>query len=386
MRRELAGRVQLRRGGEDRDRRDASPSRRSLVCCRRWRHAHLQRDPAHGPQAPGQLHRRDPPVRRGPGPRRRRSTASSTCTRSPSPTTPPSCASACYDTDRDAARRRAGPGALHPLPPVRRARAHRADLAALERDRRRASSTACTSSATSRPPSASWSRAGLLFYPVLQAADVLAYRAHEVPVGEDQREHLELMRDVARRFNSRFGEDCSSCPSSASPRSARGSWTCRTRRGRCRRRAARPRARSTCSTSPKAIEKKIKRAVTDSGTRDRPRARQAGRLEPDRHPRRRARRHARRRSSAEMPAPAATATSRRRRRRRSIEMLAPVRERYEELRADEAGARGVLAAGAEKARAIAAGRSPTCARVMGVGPPPGCISSAPSVAPAGSSR
>src|ERR671913_328144 len=48
--------------------------------------------------------------------------------------------------------------------------------------------------------------AGLLFYPVLQAADVLAYRAHEVPVGEDQREHLELMRDVARRFNERFGD------------------------------------------------------------------------------------------------------------------------------------------------------------------------------------
>src|SRR5919112_1370199 len=48
--------------------------------------------------------------------------------------------------------------------------------------------------------------AGLLYYPVLMAADVLVYRAHEVPVGEDQREHLELMRDVARRFNSRFGE------------------------------------------------------------------------------------------------------------------------------------------------------------------------------------
>ena len=48
--------------------------------------------------------------------------------------------------------------------------------------------------------------AGLLMYPVLQAADVLAYRAHEVPVGEDQREHIELMRDVARRFNERFGE------------------------------------------------------------------------------------------------------------------------------------------------------------------------------------
>ena len=48
--------------------------------------------------------------------------------------------------------------------------------------------------------------AGLLFYPELMAADVLAYRAGEVPVGEDQREHLELMRDVARRFNARYGE------------------------------------------------------------------------------------------------------------------------------------------------------------------------------------
>src|SRR5665213_3080174 len=48
--------------------------------------------------------------------------------------------------------------------------------------------------------------AGLFFYPVLQAADVLAYRAHEVPVGEDQRQHIELMRGVAARFNARFGE------------------------------------------------------------------------------------------------------------------------------------------------------------------------------------
>jgi len=47
---------------------------------------------------------------------------------------------------------------------------------------------------------------GLFFYPVLQAADVLAYRANEVPVGEDQRQHIELMRDVAVRFNARFGD------------------------------------------------------------------------------------------------------------------------------------------------------------------------------------
>src|SRR4051795_1362109 len=48
--------------------------------------------------------------------------------------------------------------------------------------------------------------AGLFFYPVLMAADVLAYRAEEVPVGDDQRQHVELMREIARRFNERFGE------------------------------------------------------------------------------------------------------------------------------------------------------------------------------------
>src|SRR5437763_10418656 len=48
--------------------------------------------------------------------------------------------------------------------------------------------------------------AALLYYPVLMAADVLAYRADEVPVGEDQRQHIELMRDNAERSNARFGK------------------------------------------------------------------------------------------------------------------------------------------------------------------------------------
>ncbi len=46
---------------------------------------------------------------------------------------------------------------------------------------------------------------GLFTYPVLQAADILLYQAHQVPVGEDQRQHLELTRDLAGRFNHRFG-------------------------------------------------------------------------------------------------------------------------------------------------------------------------------------
>jgi tryptophanyl-tRNA synthetase len=50
------------------------------------------------------------------------------------------------------------------------------------------------------------SSVGLFTYPILQAADILLYQADEVPVGEDQRQHLELTRDLAQRFNTAFGE------------------------------------------------------------------------------------------------------------------------------------------------------------------------------------
>ena len=70
--------------------------------------------------------------------------------------------------------------------------------------------------------------AGLFNYPILQAADVLAYRATEVPVGDDQRQHVELMREIARRFNERFGPTLVE-PEHRIPASAPGSWICRTR-------------------------------------------------------------------------------------------------------------------------------------------------------------
>src|SRR3954463_8632788 len=111
--------------------------------------------------------------------------------------------------------------------------------------------------------------AGLLFYPVLQAADVLAYRAGEVPIGEDQREHLELMRDIARRFNARFapeGEQILVVPEHRIP----------TVGARIMDFQDPTRKMSTTGGSqggtvyvleePRAIEKKIKRAVTDSGS------------------------------------------------------------------------------------------------------------------------
>lgn len=58
---------------------------------------------------------------------------------------------------------------------------------------------------------------GLLDYPVLQAADILLYDAHEVPVGEDQKQHVELTRDIAQRFNSLYGQEFFTIPAPVIP-------------------------------------------------------------------------------------------------------------------------------------------------------------------------
>ncbi len=90
--------------------------------------------------------------------------------------------------------------------------------------------------------------AGLFTYPVLQAGDILLYQTNIVPVGDDQRQHIELARDVAARFNSRFGETFT-LPEGEYPEvGGRRSWTCRSRRARCRRPAARRRGRCSSPT------------------------------------------------------------------------------------------------------------------------------------------
>src|SRR4030095_14815636 len=63
--------------------------------------------------------------------------------------------------------------------------------------------TQCKAKAEHHPENAN---AGLFMYPVLQTADTLLYGATRVPVGEDQRQHLELAREIVRRFNGRFGD------------------------------------------------------------------------------------------------------------------------------------------------------------------------------------
>jgi tryptophanyl-tRNA synthetase len=110
--------------------------------------------------------------------------------------------------------------------------------------------------------------AGLLLYPVLQAADVLAYRAEEVPVGEDQREHLELMRDVARRFNARFGdgEEVLVVPEHRIPEVGARIMDLQEPTRKMSTTSASEQGTVYVLDEPKAIEKKLKSAVTDSGS------------------------------------------------------------------------------------------------------------------------
>ena len=130
--------------------------------------------------------------------------------------------------------------------------------------------------------------AGLFTYPVLMAADVLAYRAHEVPVGDDQRQHVELMRNVAERFNSRFG-DTLVVPEAKIPQVGARIMDLQNPERKMSTTSSTPQGLIYVTDEPAAIERKVKRAVADSGSEVRRGAGQAGDLEPDRHPRRRAR-------------------------------------------------------------------------------------------------
>jgi tryptophanyl-tRNA synthetase len=105
---------------------------------------------------------------------------------------------------------------------------------------------------------------GLFTYPVLQAADVLLYRAHGVPVGEDQRQHVELMRDLSSRFNKSFGRTFVVPEPLISTDGAR-IMALDDPTQKMSKSAKRPNASISLADPPEAIAKKIKSAVTDSG-------------------------------------------------------------------------------------------------------------------------
>jgi tryptophanyl-tRNA synthetase len=207
--------------------------------------------------------------------------------------------------------------------------------------------------------------AALFFYPVLMAADVLAYRAGEVPVGDDQRQHVELMREIARRFNQRFGETLV-VPELVIPEVGARIMDLQEPERKMSTTGGTPQGTVLVLDEADAIRKKLGSAVTDSGREvvrapDKPGitnlidilavARGVGPEEIEREFD----------SSGYGDFKKAVAEG-------VVEFLAPVRERYEELRSDEAELERVLAAGADKARALAA---PVVADVrdrMGIGP------------------
>jgi tryptophanyl-tRNA synthetase len=105
---------------------------------------------------------------------------------------------------------------------------------------------------------------GLFTYPVLQAADVLLYQAHGVPVGEDQRQHIELMRDLAGRFNAQFGETFVLPEPWISKEGAR-IMSLDDPTQKMSKSAERPNSMVLLVDPPELVRKKVKVAVTDSG-------------------------------------------------------------------------------------------------------------------------
>jgi tryptophanyl-tRNA synthetase len=210
--------------------------------------------------------------------------------------------------------------------------------------------------------------AGLFFYPVLQAADVLLYRAEEVPVGDDQRQHVELMRDIAERFNARFGEVLT-VPRHRIPEVGARIMDLQEPERKMSTTVGGDAGRVYVLEEPAAIEKKFRSAVTDSGAEvvrapDKPGISNLVEILAvvrDATPEAVEAEFAGQGYGAFKGAVAEAV----------VEYLRPVRERYAQLRPDEAALEAVLAAGAEKARAIAAPTLADVREVMGVGAPRG---------------
>ncbi|MCB5170457.1 tryptophan--tRNA ligase [Streptomyces bambusae] len=192
-------------------------------------------------------------------------------------------------------------------------------------------------------------RLSLLTYPVLMAADILAYGTDEVPVGEDQRQHVELTRDIAVRFNQRYGHTFT-VPRATHPKVAARVMDLQDPTGKMGKSHDSPGGVVYLLDEPGTVRKKIMRAVTDSdGEVAYDRAAKPGVSNlldilaacTDGEPARLAETY---RSYGELKKDTAEAV---------VELLRPVQERHAELSADPGRLDAVLRAGAGRARALA---------------------------------
>jgi len=207
--------------------------------------------------------------------------------------------------------------------------------------------------------------AGLFVYPVLQAADVLAYRADEVPVGEDQRQHIELMRDVAQRFNARFGETFV-VPSHRIPTVGARIMDLQVPERKMSTTGGTEQGTVLVLDDPRVVAKKFRSAVTDSGSEvrrgpDKPGISNLIEILT-------AVRGSDPQQVEQEFAEVGYGTFKTMVADAVIDYLAPVRERYHEIRADERSLERALELGAERARELAAGTVADAREAMGVGP------------------
>ncbi|MFH8445478.1 tryptophan--tRNA ligase [Streptomyces sp. NPDC018026] len=208
-------------------------------------------------------------------------------------------------------------------------------------------------------------RLSLLTYPVLMAADILAYGTDEVPVGEDQTQHVELARDLAVRFNQRYGHTFV-VPRATSPAVAARVMNLQEPGSKMGKSDDTGPGIVYLLDEPDVVRKKVMRAVTDSG-RDvvydpEERAGLANLLEilaacTGGEPAELAGGYD---SYGALKKDTAEAV---------VEMLRPVRERHRELSADPGYVDGVLRDGAEKARAMARPTVDAAYRAIGLLPP-----------------
>ena len=208
--------------------------------------------------------------------------------------------------------------------------------------------------------------AGLFLYPVLQAADVLAYRADEVPVGDDQRQHLELTRDIAIRFNANYGEVLT-VPEHRIPEVGARIMDLQDPTRKMSTTGSEERGLIYVDDEEKAIVKKIKSAVTDSGSEVRRGEGKEGisnlidvyavtrGVTPE---------DVEREFDGQQYGAFKGAVA-----EAVADYLRPIRERYAKLRPDEAALEATLQLGAERARAIAAETLHDVRDAMGVGAP-----------------
>ena len=208
-------------------------------------------------------------------------------------------------------------------------------------------------------------RTSLFLYPVLQAADILAYKADQVPVGDDQRQHLELAREIARRFNATYG-DVLAEPEHVIPEIGARVMDLQDPASKMSTTYGSDAGLIYVDDEPDVIVKKLKRAQTDSGSEVKRGpdkagisnlvevmavARGVGAEEVERE--------FEGRGYGDFKQAVGEAVA---------ELLAPVRERYGELRGDEQRLEATLREGAERARTIAAGTLAEVRDAMGVGP------------------